>query len=149
MLNRDKEFSRLFVVVDKHGPSQYTKNQGTVKIVDSVWRIEAKKAKVDQDHGFWYAHNIIHIDYLEKGKMITGVRILQRAVGPIRLRFEVKAVVSSEEKSSSPSAYKSIVAMAKFHEYTNYFLITIFSKFTTAPPSAQRLLFNSEYEEMG
>lgn len=61
---------------------------------------------------FWNANGIIHVDYGPSDHW----RILCRAVGLIRRRFELKAAAFGEEESALHQAHKFVVAMTTFYE---------------------------------
>jgi len=60
-------------------PLVHTRDQGTVEIVDFAGEPAPKKAKTVLSAGkvmatvFWYSQGVIYIDYLEKGKTVTGL----------------------------------------------------------------------------
>lgn len=57
-------------------PSQHTRDQGTIKTMGFYrWTQESYNAPVGQQiygDSFWNIRSVIHIDYLQIGKTITG-----------------------------------------------------------------------------
>ncbi|XP_055306592.1 histone-lysine N-methyltransferase SETMAR-like, partial [Sitodiplosis mosellana] len=120
------EFLRRFITTDEtwvHHYTPETKNQSKqwVKKGESA----PKKAKTVLSAGkimatvFWDAHGVIFIDYLERGKTITGpyyATLLDRLDDEIKVKrphLQKKKVLFHRDNASS---HKSAVAMAKIHE---------------------------------
>lgn len=127
MLRRCKsEFWRRLVTVDETWIHHYTPE---TKIQSKQWTGKGesapKKAKVVPSAGkvmatvFWDSHGIIFIDYLEKGKTITGVYYaslldqLKVEIAQKRPHLQKKKILFHQDNAP---AHTSIVAMAKIHE---------------------------------
>lgn len=127
MLRRNPDdFLRRYITVDETWIHHYTPES---KIQSRQW-VEAgssapTKAKVVASAGkvmatvFWDAHGIIFIDYLQKGKTITGLyysALLDRLDNEIkekRPHLKKKKVLFHQDNAP---AHKSLVVMAKLHE---------------------------------
>ena len=72
-------------------PLLHTRDQGTVETMDFTRRMCSKKLKTFLSAGkvmatvFWDSQGEIYIDYLEKGKMVTGLYY-----GKLLGRFDAK-----------------------------------------------------------
>ena len=87
-------------------PLVHTRDQGTIETVDFTRRRAPKKVKTVLSAGkvmatvFWDSQGVIYIDYLEKGKTITGLHYAE-----ILVRFDAelqKTAPFSEEKNALP-----------------------------------------------
>lgn len=121
-----QEFLRRFITVDETWIHHYTPE---TKVQSKQW-VEAgssapKKAKTTPSAGkimatvFWDAHGIIFIDYLEKGKTITGEYYasllvkLNDVIKEKRPHLVKKKVLFHHDNAP---AHSSTVAQAKLHE---------------------------------
>lgn len=127
MFNRDKkDFLRRFVTVDEtwiHHNTPETKEQS--KQWTAPGESKPKKAKVGLSANkvlatvFWDAHGIIHIDYLEKGKTITGVyyaELLARFDADLKRKRPHLAKKKVLFHQDNAPAHKSAISMAKLQE---------------------------------
>lgn len=121
-----KDFFRRFVTVDETWVHHYTPE---TKEQSKQWRKSGegppKKAKTTRSAGkvmatvFWDAKGIIHVDYLEKGKTITGAyyaALLDRFDAELRQKRPGLARKKVLFHQDNAPAHKSAVAMAKLDE---------------------------------
>lgn len=127
MFNHNKkDFLRRFVTVDEtwiHHNTPETKEQSKQWV--SQGNSKPKKAKVVLSANkvmatvFWDAHGIIHIDYLEKGKTITGEyysKLLDRFDADLKQKRPHLAKKKVLFHQDNAPAHKCAVAMAKLYE---------------------------------
>jgi hypothetical protein len=91
--------------------SQYSGNETTVKTVDCEGEDGLIGCEGD-DGCFWDSHEILLIDYLEKGKSITGVYYASLLATKIP-HLKKKKVLFHQDNAP---VHNSAVAMAKIHE---------------------------------
>jgi len=97
-------------------PLVHTRDQGTVETVDFAGKPAPKKAKTVLSAGkvmatvFWYSQGVIYIDYLEKGKTVTGMPNYFahsppncRKYGPIWRRKKSSSIMTTHRLSLPPS----------------------------------------------
>lgn len=110
----------------KHGSTTYTPvSDAQAKTWGPIGESPSKRAKTQQWAGkvlatvFWDDHGIIMIDYLEKGKTITGeyysslLNRLNDVIKKKRPHLAKKKVLFHQDNAP---AHKSMKAMAKFNE---------------------------------
>lgn len=120
------EFLRRFITVDETWIHHYTpenkeqskqwvgKGEPTPKKAKTILSANKVMATV-----FWDARGIIYIDYLEKGKTITGqyyAELLQRLKHEVQIKWPHLAKKKILFHHDNAPAHSSIVAMSKIHE---------------------------------
>ena len=105
--------------------SLYARNKNTVQTVDCKGETGSEKAKTVFSAGkvmatlFWDSRGVILIDYLQKGKTITGAYYaslldkLKAELAEKRPHFQKKKILFHQDNAPS---HTSAVAMAKIHE---------------------------------